>query len=157
MNRYLLLLPLLLNLALGQAFYKGYCSSCHMPEAEGIPGLYPPLGPIAAYACLPEGRAYLVRVVLFGLIGPLRVQGIEYRGTRFMPAFGDLLDDEGVALVLNDLLRVLRVRGPTFVPEEIGRWRTPRLTPNQVYRLREALLARYPKPPCRWPRGDFGS
>jgi len=148
MNRHLLLLPLLLGLAFGQAFYKGYCSSCHMPDARGIPSLYPPLGPIAAYACLSEGRAYLVRGVLFGLIGPLRVQGIEYPGTRYMPAFGHLLDDEGIALVLNDLLKVLRVGAPAFVPEEIGHWRTPPLTPNQVYRLREALLVRYPKPPC---------
>mgnify|MGYP000259795966 CR=1 FL=1 len=148
MSRYFLLLPLLLGLALGQAFYKGYCASCHMPDAKGIPGLYPPLGPITAYACLPEGRAYLVRVVLFGLIGPLRVQGIEYPSTRFMPPFGELLDDEGVALVLNDLLKVLRIRGRAFAPEEISPWRTPRLTPNQVYHVREALLAQNPKPPC---------
>lgn len=152
MSRHWLILSLFLGLALGQPFYKGYCSSCHMPDARGIPGLYPPLTFIAAYLCLPEGRAYLIKAVLWGLIGPLKLEGVDYRGTRFMPAFGDLLDDEGVALVLNDLMRVIAVKGVVFTPREVSHQRTPRLTPNQVYRLREGLLTRYPQPPC--PRHD---
>lgn len=151
MSRYLAVLfalLLLLGFAFSEDFYKGYCSSCHMPDARGIPGLYPPLRPMAMYLCLSEGRAYLIRTTLFGLVGPIRVQGIEYRGTRVMPAFGDWLDDEGIALILNDLLRVIEAKVPAFRMQEVRTYRTPRLTPNEVYRLREELLSKHPKPPC---------
>jgi len=130
----------------GQDFYKGYCATCHMPDGKGIPGLYPPLRFIGQYLCLPEGRAYLTRAILFGLVGPLEIEGIVYRGTRYMPAFGEVLDDDTLALVLNDLLGILRSRARPFTPREIREYRTPPATPNGVYQERLKFLGANPRP-----------
>lgn len=137
-----------LGLAWSQAFYHGYCGSCHLPNARGVPGLYPPLQSLGGYLCRVEGRRYATRVVLYGLVGPIEVEGVIYRGTRYMPSFGALLDDETVALILNDLLRLLHRPYPAFTAAEVKRYRSPRATPNDMFRERGILLNTLPRPPC---------
>lgn len=83
----------------GEAVYAN-CTSCHQANGAGIPGAFPPLsgGHTAELARVEGGRAYLVNALLYGLQGPLEVEGATYNGV--MPAWPQL-DDDQIAAVLN--------------------------------------------------------
>jgi len=69
----------------GEAIFKGICQGCHMPDAKGAIGA----GAYPALASNPRLAAaiYPVTVVL--------------NGQRAMPTFGESLDDDQVAAVIN--------------------------------------------------------
>jgi mono/diheme cytochrome c family protein len=69
----------------GEVIYRTVCQGCHMPKAQGAvgAGMYPAL---AADKKLAEAE-YPVLVVV--------------NGSKGMPPFGALLDDEQVAAVVN--------------------------------------------------------
>lgn len=125
--------------------YLGYCQACHMPDAKGIPGLYPPLERVVDFVRVPEGRAYLARVVLFGMLGPITVGGETFKG--YMPAFREVLDDATVADLLNELITFLRADGQQiegfapYEPAEIEVWRGRPATANEIHDEREAAVA----------------
>lgn len=79
----------------------GSCSGCHQANGQGIPGAFPPLAGHAAdlYTTDPD---YLAQVVLFGLQGPITVDGAQYAG--LMPAWEGQLTDAQIAAVLNFIL-----------------------------------------------------
>jgi mono/diheme cytochrome c family protein len=85
----------------GAAVFANRCAVCHGPQAAGIPGTFPSLHEqVVAFAKMPEGRDYLVMVVTSGLMGNLKVGGVNYNGV--MPAQSGLSEAE-VAAVLNYL------------------------------------------------------
>ncbi|MEX2501276.1 MAG: c-type cytochrome [Trueperaceae bacterium] len=85
--------------ALGADVYAGNCASCHQGEGQGVPGAFPPLRDnVTDFATTSEGRAYLGRVLLYGLQGPITVDGTDYAG--MMPGMA-YLDDDQIAAVLN--------------------------------------------------------
>jgi mono/diheme cytochrome c family protein len=69
----------------GEVIYRTVCQGCHMPDARGAVGA----GPYPALASDPElaEAEYPVLVVV--------------NGSKGMPPFGKLLDDEQVAAVVN--------------------------------------------------------
>lgn len=80
--------------ATGDQLYIKFCLTCHQPDGNGVRGMYPPLagnekinGPIAE----------LVPIVLFGLEGPVEVNGREFN--QVMPAQG-YLEDKQIADIL---------------------------------------------------------
>jgi mono/diheme cytochrome c family protein len=84
----------------GEIFAKR-CAVCHGPQAAGIPGTFPSLHEqIVGFAKTPDGRDYLVMVVTTGLMGALKVGGVNYNGV--MPAQSGLSEDD-IAAVLNYL------------------------------------------------------
>lgn len=125
--------------------FRAYCAACHMPDAEGVPGLYPPLDEAASMSRTPDGRAYLARVVLFGLIGRIEVGGRVYGERVYMPAFHRYLDDDTLADLLNELLafeeRQGRIGGfAPYTAEEIARHRSREVTPNAMLAERSQAL-----------------
>ena len=88
----------------GEVIYRTVCQGCHMPDAQGAvgAGAYPAL---AADAKLAEAE-YPVLVVV--------------NGSKGMPPFGALLDDEQVAAVVN------------YVRSHFGNSHTDRLSPADV-------------------------
>ncbi len=89
------------------------CAACHTRTGAGVPGAYPPLATdFRALAAKPAGRRYLALAVLRGLSGPITVEGKPYRGV--MPA--QVLDDAGVAAVLNHVGTQIARTGPSFRP-----------------------------------------
>jgi mono/diheme cytochrome c family protein len=85
----------------GGAVFANRCAVCHGSQAAGIPGSFPSLHEqVVAFAKVPEGRDYLVMVVTTGLMGSLRVGGVNYNGV--MPAQSGLSETE-VAAVLTYL------------------------------------------------------
>lgn len=76
------------------------CASCHLPDAAGIPAVFPPLrNRIRSIAQSKPGRNFLVMTLTSGLMGAINVQGSPYMGV--MPA--QLLDPTDAANVLNYL------------------------------------------------------
>ena len=77
----------------GKSIYEAQCMSCHMPEGEGLPGVFPPL----AKSDYLTDKNRLVKVVLKGVRGEMKVNGTDYNGEMT----GFQLSDQETADVLN--------------------------------------------------------
>uniref|UniRef100_A0A831U8M1 Cytochrome c n=1 Tax=Thermus islandicus TaxID=540988 RepID=A0A831U8M1_9DEIN len=128
----------LLGLALAQdgaKLYSQYCSSCHQPTGLGVPGAFPSLKGLDQLAKTDGGRVYLIRAVLFGLQGPLKVGSATYNG--LMPGFGQQLSDAQVAALLNHVLSSFGNKNPKpITPEEVKKVRANPLKPQDVVKGR---------------------
>jgi nitrite reductase (NO-forming)/hydroxylamine reductase len=76
-------------LAKGEAIYLANCSACHQPNGTGLAGAFPPL---ASSDFLKGDRKKVMGAALFGLSGPITVNGVEYNGV--MPSLGHLSDED---------------------------------------------------------------
>jgi len=76
-------------MASGEAVYLANCAACHQPTGQGLPGAFPPL---AQSDFLQGNRQDVMQAALFGLSGPITVNGVDYNGV--MPSMGYLSDDE---------------------------------------------------------------
>ncbi|MEN9661963.1 MAG: Cytochrome c-552 precursor [Verrucomicrobiota bacterium] len=83
-------------LAAGAGVYSRICIICHQPAGTGIPAVFPPL----AGSPIVDGDARrLIRIVLFGLQGPVQVNGTTYNNV--MPGHAPTLNDSDIAAVLS--------------------------------------------------------
>lgn len=80
----------------GAALFAQHCASCHQPDGAGTVGLAPALKG-DHWTKLGADRSYILRVVLFGLSGPIKVNGQPFVGS--MPTFAATLDDAALAAV----------------------------------------------------------
>ena len=78
----------------GAEIYTQYCATCHQPRGAGVPGEFPPLTN-SDWVSGDKGR--LIRTVLHGMQGPLRVSDEQY--DEIMPAHGFLSDRQVAALL----------------------------------------------------------
>ena len=78
------------QVAAGKALYSGTCSVCHQDNGAGLPGVFPPLAKSDYLATQPKEQ--IVRVVLNGLSGAVKVNGQDYNSV--MPPMSQLRDDE---------------------------------------------------------------
>ncbi len=83
----------------GKTVYEMACVPCHQPHGMGQEGLAPPLAQSEWVSGSPER---LVRIVLNGLRGPIKVKGQTYE--LDMPSLG-VLTDEQIAAVLTYIRR----------------------------------------------------
>ncbi|MDX1480532.1 MAG: cytochrome D1 domain-containing protein [Woeseiaceae bacterium] len=74
---------------LGQTVYERNCAACHQPDGSGLPGAFPPL---AESDYLQQDRRLVLETAVFGLSGPITVNGQEYNSV--MPSQGFLTDEE---------------------------------------------------------------
>lgn len=102
----------------GRTLYRQLCFMCHQLDGRGVPGQFPPLERSDYLAADPK-RA--IHVVVFGLAGKIRVNGVDYDNA--MPAFP--LDDQQIADVL------------TYVGDAFGN-RLPPVTAAEVAAVRAA-------------------
>lgn len=84
----------------GIALFAQHCANCHQADASGTVGLAPTLKG-AHWERLGADRGYLLAVVLHGLAGPIRIDGLPFVGA--MPGFAPQLDDLQVAAVSSHL------------------------------------------------------
>ena len=76
-------------MAAGKGVYDTNCAACHQPTGKGLPGAFPPL---AGSDFLQGDREKVLSVALFGLSGPITVNGEEYNAV--MPSMGYLSDED---------------------------------------------------------------
>lgn len=126
----------------GSGVYAAHCVACHQPDGQGAPGVAPPLaGNVGRHAASPEGRNYLARVPLTGMVGSITVDGVRYIGNN-MPSFAALSDDDiasVVGYVLRDFNGVTDVTWLT--PAFIAGVRQMGGTPNETHKQRGRLPA----------------
>jgi mono/diheme cytochrome c family protein len=127
--------------ALGARTYDGNCAGCHQRSGHGIAGGFPPLAGHAPDVLAKDGRAFMVRLVLFGMTGAIAVDGTQYNGN--MPSWADSLKDDEIAAVIDYALTAwdndkrLPKDFKPIVPADIAAARADNLTPEQVYAMRE--------------------
>ncbi len=109
---------------LGQQVYHrdAHCTACHQPNGKGLEGAVPSLENSSWVTGSPER---LIKLTLFGLMGPIEVNGTKFDGQVPMTAFGGLLNDNELAAVL------------TFVRASFGNKADP-ITPAAVKKIRDA-------------------
>lgn len=123
----------------GASVYKK-CAGCHKSTGVGTPSFFPPLAGNAAQLVNAE-RSFPIQVILFGLKGKILVEGKTYDGT--MPAYGDRLNDDEIAAVLNYILsswgndKMLSKGHREITAAEVHAQRGKNLTPEQVYEARK--------------------
>ena len=106
--------------------------------------MYPPIAhTIGAYVRLPQGRTFLVNLLLFGMNGEVKSRGAVYEG--FMPPAADMSDSD-LAEAINYILETLNAAEiprdfKRFTPAEFKGARANRLTASDVYLEREKLIA----------------
>jgi mono/diheme cytochrome c family protein len=127
---------------IGAKSYAGSCAACHQPDGQGVPGAFPPLvGHAPEMLNRPGGRAYLARLVLYGVKGAIEVNGKPFDG--MMPAWSDNLSDAELAGALDFVLnswgngKALPKDFAPFTPVEIAAARKAALTSDEVYALRQ--------------------
>lgn len=110
--------------AAGKRLYNsaGACVTCHLPTGLGQPGVFPPL---AKSEWVQGSEERLIRIVLHGLTGELKVEGATYNG--MMPAFGAggfNWSDERIAHVLTYVRQEWGNTGGAITPEKVTEVRT---------------------------------
>ncbi|WP_295007276.1 cytochrome c [uncultured Dechloromonas sp.] len=126
----------------GAALFAAHCQACHQPGAVGAPGIAPPLvGNIGRHAANEEGRRYLMRVALTGMIGSITVDGVRYTGN--MPSFAVALSDAELAAVLRHVLAGYEKVADLawLTPEQLAATRQAGGSPNETHKMRGRLPA----------------
>jgi mono/diheme cytochrome c family protein len=127
--------------AMGKILFNsaGACVTCHQPNGQGVPGVYPPL----AGSEWAQGSAdRVIRIVLFGLQGPVHVRGADF-GAAVMPAFGPTgtfgWSDEKIADVLTDVRQEWGNKAPPITPEQVAAIRAAEASRTKAWMQDELL------------------
>ena len=113
---------------LGQEVYfrEGHCVTCHQPNGKGIDPAFPA---IESSPWVTGDKDRLIKLSMYGLMGPLEINGKKYDGQVPMTPFGGMLKNDEMAAVL------------TFVRNSFGNQAEPILE-SEVQKVREANKGR---------------
>mgnify|MGYP001354827770 FL=1 len=89
--------PLDQSIADGKEIYQDFCLQCHLDTGKGVSGVFPPL---AQSDYLLNDINLSIKVIKYGMSGPITINGEEYNGV--MQNQG--LDDVEIADVMNYVL-----------------------------------------------------
>ncbi len=95
----------------GKVTYEAYCASCHMVQGEGLENIFPPL----AKSDYLKDKNRLIKIVLLGARGPMKVNGVEYNGEKT----GFNLTDQEVADLLNYVRNSWGNNGEAIRPSDV--------------------------------------
>lgn len=108
----------------GQKIYfrEGHCVTCHQPNGKGLDPAFPSLEK-SPWVSGDSDR--LIKIAMYGLMGPIEVGGKKYDGQVPMTPFAGMLKDDEIAAVL------------TFVRNSFGN-QAEAIQPKQVEKIRAA-------------------
>lgn len=95
----------------GKTVYETNCMSCHMPEGTGLEGTFPPLAKSKNLA----DKNKMIKVILQGMKGPVKVNGVDYDSQMA----GINLADKEVSDVLNYIRNSWGNKYPAVLPKDI--------------------------------------
>lgn len=98
----------------GDLVFVGVCQTCHQSSGVGVPGQYPPL--VGSEWAIRDAETP-IRIVLYGLEGPLTVKGNSFNNK--MPAFHDKLSDEEIAAVVTHIRSTWGNSASPVRPEDV--------------------------------------
>ena len=115
----------------GQKIYfrEGHCATCHQPDGKGLDPAFPSL---VNSPWVQGDSDRLIRLALYGLSGPMEVNGKKYDGQVPMAAFGGMVNDEEMASVLTYVRNTFGNKSAPIAPEQVKKVRAAfpgRLTP----------------------------
>ena len=97
----------------GNLLYNKYCLMCHQVNGSGVPGMFPPL---AHNSKVTGPSTDLIRIVLFGLEGPIVVNGKDFN--QSMPP-QDYLNDKQISDILSFIRNSWGNKAPNITPAEV--------------------------------------
>ena len=102
----------------GERLFANNCAMCHQGEGQGLPGVFPPLAQSDYLLKIAQSkdRKELVKIVLKGLTGKIKVNGQEYNNVM-TPISG--LSDADIADVLTYVTNSWGNSAPRFTEEEV--------------------------------------
>ena len=103
-------------------FREGHCVTCHQANGKGLDPAFPS---IEKSPWVTGDSDRLIKLAMYGLMGPLEINGKKYDGQVPMTPFGGMLKDDEMAAVL------------TFVRNSFGNQADP-IQPAQVKAIRDA-------------------
>jgi mono/diheme cytochrome c family protein len=104
-----------------ELYQRWQCVTCHQPDGQGLPGLYPPLAG-SEYATAADPAAP-IRILLNGIQGPLTVRGARYDGIMPPYGIGVEMSDNQVAAVLTYVRQSWGNRASAITPQDVARER----------------------------------
>ncbi|MCE9610685.1 MAG: c-type cytochrome [Chthoniobacter sp.] len=121
----------------GKAVYDAHCLKCHQADANGLPGIFPPL---AGSEWVNGDKGALIKMLLHGLSGPITVKGEPFGTGNPIPMPPSGLDDQKTADVLTYIRANFGNQADAVTPEEVRTlrekhtdrttlWTVPELTP----------------------------
>jgi mono/diheme cytochrome c family protein len=104
----------------GAAAFAQTCVNCHLATGLGQPGAIPPL---AGSEWVTGSEERLIRIALYGLVGPVKVKGVDYNSS--MLPQGKLagpsgLNDDRLAAVLTYVRQSFGNNAPAITAEQVA-------------------------------------
>ena len=123
----------------------GLCVTCHQADGKGTAKIYPPL----VKSDWIDDDERLIKIVLKGLWGPIKVNGELYDPTNGVPpmmGFGGMLNDNELSAVLSYVRQSWGNDGKPVTSEAVRRVRAATEGRTNFY-MADELLAQHPLPP----------
>lgn len=129
---------------LGQEVYnrEGHCMTCHRGDGNGLPPAFPP---IASSPYVTTDTERLIKIVLYGLMGPIEVKGVKFDGQVPMTPFAGMLKDDEVAAVLTFVRNHFGNKAEPITAEQVKAVRAKQPGRTSFYTVEE-LLKEHPLP-----------
>ncbi len=121
----------------GAKLFRQICSSCHGMAGEGIQGMAPPLANSEHIAKIKN----LALIILYGLKGPVNVNGQLYEFNHAMPGLANnkTLTDEDIADIISYVSNAFSDRPKGLKPDKIKELRTEKPKKGSEYTEEELL------------------
>lgn len=116
---------------MGKRVFDQTCVACHQVNGLGVPGQYPPL---AGSEWVTGSEERLIRIVLHGLNGPIKVGDKEFNNV--MAPLGSLKDDQ-IANVLSYVRASWGNTAPEVQPETVAKVRADTAGHNSYWTAAE--------------------
>ncbi|MBE9586778.1 c-type cytochrome [Mucilaginibacter sp. JRF] len=106
----------------GATIFSSTCQTCHGADGNGVKGLAPPFN---RSQWINGDKNRLIAIVLYGLTGPVEVDGHEYKAPEIngdMPGIGGAkeIGDEDIAQLLSYLRRSWQNKANSVSAKEVG-------------------------------------
>jgi mono/diheme cytochrome c family protein len=108
--------PAVSPVEVGKKTYASTCATCHMANGLGTPGAVPPL---AGSEWVNGSEERLIRAVVYGLQGPIKVKGQDFNSVM-MPKGGFTINDDKLAAILTYIRQEWGNTGGPIAPEKIA-------------------------------------
>jgi mono/diheme cytochrome c family protein/glucose/arabinose dehydrogenase len=117
---------------------EGYCITCHQSTGNGLsPSGFPPL---AGTPWVTGDEERLSKIILKGLMGPIKVLDKNYDGQVPMTPFGGLLNDEEVAAVGTYIRNSFGNKASALDPEKVKIVRAKTDDVKEIYSSKRLLI-----------------
>ena len=115
----------------------GSCMTCHQKTGKGL--IASGFPPIAGSSWVEGDPEVLAKILLKGLIGPIKVSGQPYPGQVPMTPYEDLYNDEQMANVMTYIRNAFGNRASVISPDFVAEMREKTADKDGYYRVEELV------------------